>query len=156
YHTASLAANVTGADLTAKQNAFYAYAVDDTNVCGSTGGCAGTNYEAWLKRQYKVGSGSGGGASQPPVANAGSNQAVLIGATVQLDGSASSDSNNLPLTYQWTQTAGPTVTLSSATAVKPTFAAPSTATTLSFVLVVNNGQTNSSPASVSITVSLSS
>ena len=43
-----------------------------------------------------------------------------------LDGSGSSDPNGHPLTYQWTQTGGPAVTLSGATAVKPTFTAPGT------------------------------
>ena len=40
--------------------------------------------------------------------------------------------------------------------MKPTFTAPASATTLTFQLVVNNGQTNSSPATVTITVSNSS
>ena len=37
--------------------------------------------------------------------------------------------------------------------MKPTFTAPASVTTLTFQLVVNNGQTNSSPATVTITVS---
>ena len=69
-----------------------------------------------------------------------------------LDGSGSRDPNGNPLTYQWTQTGGPAVTLSSATAVKPTFTAPATAATLTFQLVVNNGTLSSAPSSVSITV----
>ena len=44
------------------------------------------------------------------------------------------------------------MTLSSATAVKPTFTAPATAATLTFQLVVNNGTTSSAPSSVGITV----
>ena len=90
--------------------------------------------------------------NQPPVASAGAAQTVATGATVTLDGSGSSDPNNNSLTYQWTQTGGPAVTLSDPTAVKPTFTAPATAATLTFQLVVNNGTLSSAPSSVGITV----
>ncbi len=88
--------------------------------------------------------GSGGGEPEP-IASAGPAQTVAAGATVTLDGSGSSDPNGDSLTYQWTQTAGPAVTLSSATAVKPTFTAPATAATLTFQLVVSNGTTQQRP-----------
>ena len=97
------------------------------------------------------GPGTGGG-SNPPVANAGPNQSVGLGATVTLDGSASTDVDAKPLTYQWTQTSGPTVTLSSSTVVKPTFTAPGTPTSLIFQLVVNDGQNSSQAATVTINV----
>jgi hypothetical protein len=90
--------------------------------------------------------------NQPPVADAGSAQTVSAGSTVQLDGSGSADPNGDPLTYQWTQTGGPAVTLSSATAVAPTFTAPASASTLTFQLVVNDGTVSSSPSIVTITV----
>ncbi len=155
YNTSSLPANVTGTDFTAKQNAFYAYGNDDEFACNSTASCAGTNYAPWLQRQYTVTPPTGGG-NQAPTANAGSAQTVLANATVQLDGSGSSASNNNPLTYQWTQTAGTTVALSNATVVQPTFTAPANPTSVTFQLVVNDGLTNSSPATVTITVSSSS
>ena len=86
-----------------------------------------------------------GGGNQAPVASAGAAQTVATGATVTLDGSGSSDPNENPLTYQWTQTGGPAVTLSSPTAVKPTFTAPATAATLTFQLVVNNRDAQQRP-----------
>ncbi|RYP85914.1 hypothetical protein EKO23_11460, partial [Nocardioides guangzhouensis] len=89
---------------------------------------------------------------QPPVAEAGPAQSVATGSTVTLDGTGSSDVNNDPLTYQWTQTAGPAVTLSSATAAKPTFTAPATAANLTFQLTVNDGQFTSPPDTVTVSV----
>ncbi|OLD92865.1 MAG: hypothetical protein AUG84_00295 [Chloroflexi bacterium 13_1_20CM_4_66_7] len=50
----------------------------------------------------------------PPVANAGAAQTVSSGAAVNLDGSASADATGIALNFQWTQTAGPLVTLSTA------------------------------------------
>ena len=73
---------------------------------------------------------------------------MQAGATVPLDGSGSSDPAGNPLTYQWTQTGGAAVTLSSSTAVQPTFTAPASPATLTFQLVVSNGTTSSSPGPV--------
>jgi hypothetical protein len=60
----------------------------------------------------------------PPTADAGPDQTVDEGVTVTLDGSNSSDPDNDISSYQWTQTGGMTVTLSSTSAVQPTFTAP--------------------------------
>ena len=89
-----------------------------------------------------------------PAAGRGSRtgQTVPGGSTVQLDGSGSSDVNGDPLTYQWTQTAGTPVTLSSTTASRPTFTAPAGPSTMTFRLVVNDGQVSSTPSTVTITV----
>jgi LmbE family N-acetylglucosaminyl deacetylase len=148
YPDSALPANVSGSNLTAKQNAFYLYAGYDSQVsyCSTASGCAGSNYASWLQRQYTV------SAAYAPTANAGPAQTVAVGSVVTLDGSGSTDPSGNPLTYQWTQTGGTAVTLSSSTAAKPTFTAPASPSTLSFHLVVNNGTSNSSPASVSITV----
>jgi len=93
-----------------------------------------------------------------PSAIVNDDQTVLIGAQVTLDGSASYDPlNRTPLTYQWSQTGGPTVTLSDPTAMRPTFTAPrvTAGTPLTFTLVVTNSiDQQSTPVSVVVTVLL--
>ena len=59
-----------------------------------------------------------------PIANAGTDQNVQVGVDVTLDGSNSSDADDGIAAFQWSQTGGPTVTLSDDTAQKPTFIAP--------------------------------
>lgn len=93
--------------------------------------------------------------NQPPIANAGPAQNAVVGAVVKLDGTASSDAENTALTYRWTITAKPGTTvdyLSNATTSKPAFAilAPGT-----FVasLVVNDGNSDSTPSTVTINAS---
>ncbi len=89
--------------------------------------------------------------SEAPVANAGPNQSVGRGQLVTLDGSASSDPDNDSITYAWTQVDGAGdpldsgdplyVSLSSATAQKPTFTSPTivgAAQTMHFQLKVTD------------------
>ena len=66
--------------------------------------------------------------SQPPTANAGTDQTVIGGATVTLNSGGSTDIDGSIISQGWTQTAGTTVTLSDPSAVAPTFTAPTTAT----------------------------
>ncbi|WP_165547171.1 PKD domain-containing protein [Kribbella sindirgiensis] len=90
--------------------------------------------------------------NQVPVANAGTAQTVNTATAVTLDGSGSRDADNDPLTYTWTQTAGPAVTLSSSTVQKPTFTAPATPATLTFSLVVRDGKVDSAVSTTTVTV----
>ena len=68
YMTTNRPANVAGADLTGKQNAFFIYSTFDNAGCTSVAACAGTAYAPWLQRQYTVGSEAGGGGAQTNVA----------------------------------------------------------------------------------------
>jgi hypothetical protein len=76
--------------------------------------------------------------NQSPIAHAGIDQSAYTGVLVTLDGSASYDPDHDALTYEWAQTGGPTVALSSATAVSPTFRAPASVSRLSFALQVRD------------------
>lgn len=64
--------------------------------------------------------------NRPPVADAGENQTVGEGNTVQLDGSRSYDPDNgdFIAAYQWRQVSGPDAILSNTTVANPTFVAP--------------------------------
>src|SRR6266545_2070596 len=61
-----------------------------------------------------------GPGNQAPTANAGPDQTVHLGASVTLDGSASTDLNGDPLTHNWTQLSGTPVTLTGANTATPT------------------------------------
>ena len=93
-------------------------------------------------------------SSPLPVAIAGLNQSVTAGTSFMLDGSQSSDPTGQPLTFTWTQPAGPIVTLDNAQSPKPSFLAPmvTTDTVLTFQLIVSNGTSTSAPVTVTITV----
>ncbi len=90
----------------------------------------------------------------PPTANAGPPQTVNVGSPVTLDGTMSSDPDNDPIvSYNWTQTAGPSVALNTSNPAKPTFIAPASAGTLAFKLVVSDGvlsSTNTAQVNISV------
>ncbi len=91
--------------------------------------------------------------NSPPVANAGPNQTVAAGTTVQLDGSQSHDVDGDPLSFHWALTATPVgslALLSDLTAVQPTFVADLPGTYVG-QLIVNDGQVDSAPATTTIT-----
>lgn len=116
------------------------------------------------------GGGSGGGSSpgagtpvtppstpivnQAPVADAGQPQSVASGATVTLSASASTDANGDSLQYEWvivSRPSGSNTTLSSISAVAPSFVADQPGSYV-FKLTVSDGRL-SSTATVTITVS---
>ena len=90
------------------------------------------------------------GENLGPVANAGQDQSVIFGSSVTLNGSASADPDGTIESYQWSQTAGTSVELSSMTEAVVTFTAPSSPDSLSFTLTVtdNEGATSSATAFV--------
>jgi subtilisin family serine protease len=97
---------------------------------------------------------TGGGGNRAPIANAGPDAGVVVGAAVTLNGSASSDPDGTPLTFAWAQTGGPTVTLSTPTAAIAGFT-PTVIGTYTFALTVSDG-TLTSTDSVVITVTAAS
>jgi hypothetical protein len=91
--------------------------------------------------------------NQPPTANAGANQSVNEGAAVTLTGSGT-DGDGTIAGYLWTQTAGPSVTLTGATTATATFTAPQVTadTLLSFQLTVTDNLGATGSATVNVTV----
>lgn len=89
---------------------------------------------------------SGGGTVNPPVADAGKDQAVIEGTTVQLDGTGSTPGDYPIALYQWTYS-GAAITLSDANTAQPTFVAPSVSTggaILTITLTVTDSDGNQS------------
>jgi hypothetical protein len=82
--------------------------------------------------------------NSPPVANAGPDQIGVATGLVTLDGSASFDPDNDPITYQWTQIGGAGVTLSTPTASKTTFTAAAGQTYVFKLTVTDSGGLSSS------------
>ena len=76
-----------------------------------------------------------------PTANAGSNQTVIAGDAVTLDGSASSDPGGAELSYSWVQVSGEIVVLVDDDLPIASFTAPAVSepTELRFSLTVSNG-----------------
>lgn len=87
-----------------------------------------------------------------PTANAGSDQTALVGAAVQLNGSQSSDPDDDELSYAWnfvSKPAASTTSLTNAASVTPTLTVDVPGTYV-VRLVVNDGQLNSAPDTVTI------
>lgn len=93
--------------------------------------------------------------NQPPTAVTGPDQTINEGVLVSLDGGLSSDPDNDTISYLWTQLAGPAVALDTSDPIHPTFTAPTVpvgGATLTFQLVVSDGQFSSEPAAVNVVV----
>src|SRR5207302_2189741 len=91
---------------------------------------------------------------KPKAVSAGDVSAVERSAA-QLDARLSSDPDGDTLTFQWTQTAGPAVTLTGATGATPSFATPDVAadTLLTFsVVAIDELGLSSDPVTVNVTV----
>jgi hypothetical protein len=89
-----------------------------------------------------------------PVADAGDSFTLVLGNPTLLDGSGSWDPNGDPLTYKWSfvyKPANSTAELSAPLTVNPTFL-PDLAGTYVVSLIVNDGQVDSDPSTLSITV----
>lgn len=89
-----------------------------------------------------------------PTANAGDDQTVKEQATVTLDGSLSQDPDGSIARYEWTQTAGASVSLSNPATAKPSFSAPTVteASAFSFKLTVTDNDGKTADDTVTITV----
>ena len=108
------------------------------------------------------GGGGGGGGSSPlpptpnaaPVAEAGPLQTVDPGAVVQLDGSASSDSDGSITDWRWEQTSGPELDLDTPDQATASFTAPefTQGVALGFTLTVTDNDGDSASDSVTVTV----
>jgi hypothetical protein len=92
-------------------------------------------------------------ANSAPVANAGIEQAVVVGATVTLTGLGSTDANGDVLLYKWVLTYKPSsssASLSSLTAAQPMFTADVAGVYVAS-LIVNDGKVDSTVSTVAIT-----
>lgn len=106
-----------------------------------------------LSPEVAAGSVSVDGPDRPPTADAGEALTVTEGTEVTLDASGSSGADG-DLTYTWTQTGGPPVTLSETDVAAPTFTAPrvDAPTDLAFEVRVadRNGRTDTDTVTVGV------
>jgi hypothetical protein len=90
-----------------------------------------------------------------PTANAGADQSVDEGAVVMMSGSGSDPDAGQTLTFMWTQTGGPAVTLTGANTATPTFTAPQVAQATCVLLTFQLKVTDSCGAMTTDTVTVS-
>lgn len=124
------------------------------NLFSSITGTATTTMSETYRVKYSpTGEASLSQTNEPPIADAGSNQAGEQSYEIALDGSASHDPDGDPLKYSWSfasKPEGSAATLSDPTAVSPTFA-PDKSGIYVLQLVLNDHFTDSTPVTVTIT-----
>ena len=99
---------------------------------------------------------SPGATNTAPLADAGKAQSVKVGDTVTLNASESHDEDGDTLTYTWSLSAQPdgsSAVLADSDTVKPTFVAD-TEGEYTAELIVNDGQVDSEPATVTVTATV--
>jgi serine protease len=89
-----------------------------------------------------------------PLARAGQDQVVLPGASVTLNGSASSDPDGAIVRHTWTQVAGDPVDLIGSNGAIASFTAPASSGTLTFQLEVEDNEGQTSTDRVDVIVNL--
>ncbi|WP_440959077.1 autotransporter domain-containing protein [Oceanicaulis sp. LC35] len=91
----------------------------------------------------------------PPTASGPTDQSpagvLQLGTVLTLSAGAVNDADGQPLTYTWTQTGGPDVTLSDSSAANPTFPAPAGGGSFTFDVVISDG-VNSITRTITMTV----
>lgn len=97
-----------------------------------------------LTRRVRIG-------NDAPIADAGPDQIGVQAGPITLDGSNSSDPEGDPITFQWTQTGGPTASIAGANTARATFTAAEGAS-YSFRLAVTDDKGAQSVARVNVTV----
>jgi choice-of-anchor B domain-containing protein len=100
-------------DATAESIEFFEVALSNIS-----GGSIGNN------TTLRVNIVDGDGSNSAPNSVAGASQTVAGGATVTLDGSGSNDPEGNTLTYAWSQTLGPNVSISNPSSATASFVAP--------------------------------
>ncbi len=86
-----------------------------------------------------------------PITNAGADQVVLSNGTAPLSATGSSESGT-PVSYVWTQSAGPAATIASPTSATTSFVAPTGPATLTFTATVTDATGLKGSDAVSYTV----
>lgn len=90
--------------------------------------------------------------NQAPVADAGPGGQIQGGVTAHLDGRGSFDPDGDALTFRWRQTGGPGVVLNGADTAEPSFEPGRMRADYSFELVVSDGELDSAPDGVTLSV----